>query len=263
MIERTVDLWQYLPEFLKQFLELDKLFEAEQPQFQLIVHKQMELLNNMFIQTATDEGLKRFEKIVGIYPNPGETIDLRRTNVLAAWFSNTMYTMKVLLTRLQMLQGNDNVQLTWDEDDCYLLHIKTHLEQIGQVDSLYQILEMMLPANIAYESINEILFEKNIIQYYGVGLVGTGYFFLTNDFNETVSSILPAYVGAGMVEAGTLFGTNDFNETVDSNMVLYMASGIVGTGYLFLTDDLNEHVEIRGNVFVGMANTTTEFISTN
>ena len=261
--ERIVNLWQYLPEYLKEYRELDKLFEAEQPVFQALVHNQWDLLNNVFIETANDPGLKRYEKILKMYPNPGDSIETRRSNVMANWFSNKTYTLKTLLTMLQILQGNNNIQLTWDEDDSFYLHIITRLEQSGQVDRLYEILERVLPANIVYESLNRIEFNETFNVFYGVGLVGAGTFFLTNDFNQTVGALVPHYIGAGISEAGTLFGTNDFNETVNSDMALYYASGIVGTGIFFLTDNFNESVEISGNTFVGMANGYTEFISTH
>ena len=235
MTERTVDLWHYLPDILKEFRELNALFHAEEPQFQLLVHNQIGLLDNLFIDTATSEGLKRFEQILHLYPNPGDTIAVRRSNVMAAWFSDKKYTLKTLLNRLSTLQGNDNIQLEWDEDDNYLLHVITRLEIMGQVDRLYEILEEMLPADVAYESVNYIEFNETFNVFYGVGLVGTG----------------------------TLFLTDDFNETVFDDLTLYYATGIVGTGTLFLTDDFNESVEISGNAFVGMANGYTEFISTN
>ncbi len=261
--ERIVDLWQYLPEYLKQYKELIFLFAAEEPHFQILVKDTIKLLNNMFIDTATDEGLKRFEKILQLYPNPGDTIEVRRSNVKANWFSNKVYTLKTLLTRLQLLQQNENVQLYWDEDDIHLLHVITRLEQMGQVDRLHEILEAMLPANVAYDSDNYIEFNETFNLFYGVGLVGTGTFFLTNDFNQTLGALVPHYIGAGMSGTGTLFGTNDFNETVNADMALYYASGIVGTGIFFLTDNFNESVEISGNAFVGMANGYTEFISTH
>lgn len=235
MTERTVDLWRYLPDYLQEFLELQVLFAAERPEFQTLVHNLNSLLDNLFINTATDAGLERFEQILHLYPNPTDTIAIRRSNVMAAWFSDKKYTLKTLLNRLSTLQQNENVQLIWDEDDNYLLHVITRMELQGQVDRLYEILEEMLPADIAYESVNYIEFNETFNIFYGVGLVGTG----------------------------TLFLTDDFNETVTDDLTLYYAAGIVGTGTLFLTNDFTGTVEISGNAFVGMANGYTEIISTN
>lgn len=195
MIERTVDLWQYLPEFLKQFRELDGLFEAERPQFQALEHNRQSLLDNLFIETATNEGLKRFESILGLTPSAGETLEVRRSNVLTNWFSNKVYTMKTLLTILQVLQGNNNVQLTWDSVDPFLLHVVTRLEKRGQVDKVYEILEKMLPMNVDYDSDNFIEVNQTIPLYTAVGLTGTFTLFLTNDFNEEVDISGNAFVG--------------------------------------------------------------------
>jgi len=228
--ERTVDLWRYLPEYLKQFLELVKLFEAERPQFQLLVHNQHKLLNNLFIETATDEGLKRFEKILHLYPNPTDTVEIRRSNVMAAWFSDKTYTLKTLMNRLTALQGNDNVQLDWDEDDAYLLHVTTRLEIKGQVDRLVEILEEMFPADIAYESKNYIEFDETFNLFYGIGLTGTGTLFLTDDFNETVTDDLTLYYASGIVGTGYLFLTDNFNENVNGVLSLKIASGVSISG---------------------------------
>lgn len=195
MTERTVDLWRYLPEYLKQFPELDKLFEAEKPEFQTLVYNLNRLLNNLFIDTATSGGLDRFEQILHLYPNPGDTVEIRRSNIMAAWFSDKTYTMKTLLNRLSVLQGNDNIQLVWDEDDNYLLHVFTRLEVQGQVDRLHEILEEMLPADIAYESTNYIEVTKEVGVYYAAGLSVTGTLFLTNDFTGTVEISGNAFVG--------------------------------------------------------------------
>lgn len=193
--ERTVDLWQYLPDFLKQFRELNTLFEAERPQFQALVHNELSLLNNLFIDTATNEGLKRFEQILHLYPDPTDTLEIRRSNIMSAWFSDKTYTLKTLLNRLSTLQGNDNIQLEWDEDDAYLLHVTTRLEIKGQVDRLHEILEEMFPADIAYQSTNYIEATKEVGVYYAAGLSVTGTLFLTNDFTGTVEISGNAFVG--------------------------------------------------------------------
>lgn len=242
MVERTVDLWKYLPGFLKKFREMDKLLLAEEPEFQELVHGQLEMMDNMFILTATDTGLKKFENILHLYPNPDDTIESRRNNVMVHWYSKDVYTLKTLMNRLSMLQGNDNIQIDWDETDNFLLHIITRLELKGQVDTLAQIIEMMLPANIAYNSVNRIEFNETFTIFYGAGLVGAGTLFLTDDFNQVFNNFIPHYVGAGMIGTGTLFGTDDFNQTVETDMTLYYASGIVGTGIFFLTDNFNENV---------------------
>lgn len=195
MVERTVDLWKYLPEFLKQYRELNALFDAEKPYFQALVHNQLGEMKNFFIETADGMGLSRFERVLKIYPNPDDTLEIRRKNILVHWYSNDICTLLTLKNRLALLQGNDNIQFSWDEDDPLLLHVVTRLEEKGQVDTMNQILETMLPANVAYESTNYIEFNKEITPFVAVALTGTFTLFHTTDFNENVDISGNAFVG--------------------------------------------------------------------
>ena len=209
MDERTVDLWEHLPPYLKQFKELDKLLEAEQPEIQTVVHSLLGLLNNLFIETAEDAGLKRFEKLVQIYPSPDDTIETRRNNVLAAWYSCDLYTLNNLKKRIEMLQGNKHYLVSWDETDKFTLHLIVDLAQDGQIDYLYKMLEMMIPANVSYTVENRIVMESTLTLHCGFGTIGSGYLFLTNDFIGTIRNNSPAYVGGNIIHTNTLFLTDE------------------------------------------------------
>ncbi len=154
MTERTVDLWDHLPPFLKDYEEFDALITAEEPEFQNLVGNQIDLLNNLFILTADSVGLKRFEKILNMYPGTSETLDTRREKVLSRWFANDTFKLDMLYSRLVTLQGNDDVDIYWDEDDCYFLHIIISLDSVDKIRSADAIIEQMLPANIAYRADN-------------------------------------------------------------------------------------------------------------
>ena len=210
MTERTVDMWRYLPPFLKQFRELDKLIEAETPEFQALLHSQLQMLDDLFIETAHEEGLKKYEELLNIYPDPDDSIETRRQNVFAHWYSHDVYTLKVLRNRLVMLQGDDNIQLSWNEDDNFLLEVVTRLEKKGQIDNLIQILETMLPANVAYDSQNRLEINQEITFVFVMGLSFTGTLFNTNDIAETVEKEIPVNIASGISITGTF---EDFVES--------------------------------------------------
>lgn len=236
MVERTVDLWEHLPSFLKNFRELDKLLEAETPEFQLLVENELKLLNNLFILTADEEGLKRFEALLHLYPAEDDTLETRRNNVLTKWYTKDIYTMKTLRNRLEMLQGNSNIDLIWDDVDKLLLHVITRLESKGQVDTLVGILEGMLPMNIAYQSENRLEITENIDMSFAMGLSMTGTLFNTNDIVGVYPVDIPANVGARISITGTLFMTNDLIGTYGNNIPLNVGSGVTMTETHFITD---------------------------
>ena len=209
MDEKTVNLWEYLPPFLKDFKEIEKLLSAENPEFQTLVHNQLKLFNNLFIDTAEDEGLKRFESILHLYPSPTDTLETRRNNVMAAWYSYDMYTLNTLIKRIVMLQGNTHYDVSWDDDDNYLLHLIVDLSQDGQIDYLYKMLEMMLPANINYTVENRIIMESTLTLYCGAGTIGCGTLFLTNDLVGTIRNNVPAYFSGEIIHTNTLYLTDE------------------------------------------------------
>ena len=235
MNTRTVDLKQYVPPFLLDFRELKEIYDTENPEFQGLADNNIRLLDEMFITTASEVGISKFEALLGIQPLSTATLEQRREDVLTRWWDMSVYTMRTLKQRLIALQGNDNVQVWIDEEYDYTLNIVTRLEKMGQVDNLAYIIDTMIPCNLVVISRNYVEVDGNVDNFVAVGLVGTGYIFLTNDFNETVNG----------------------------DLELCCASGVVGTGYIFLTNDFNESVDIGGNAFVGMANTYTEIITSN
>lgn len=229
---RKVDLWYYLPPFLKEFLEMREILGAEEPEFQELVAQLDAMRKDSFITIATANGIARFESILGIHPDASANLETRRSAVLTRWWDTTPYTIRTLKNRIALIQGNDNVQISFDDENPYCIQIVTRLETAGQVDDLAYIIQTMLPANLMVDSANRLEVELGVGLFYGMGAGVTGTLFLTDDLNETVQKEVPHLIGAGMV----------------------------GTSVLFLTNDLNEAVNVSGNANVGMANTFTNVL---
>ena len=229
---RKVDLWYYLPPFLKKFVEMVEILGAEEPEFQELVRQYDNVLNDNFILTATANGISRFESMLGIHPDASASLESRRSTVLTRWWDTTPYTIRTLKNRIALIQGNDNVEISFNDENPSVIQIVTRLETAGQVDDLAYIIQTMLPANLAVDSANRLEVNLAVGLFYGVGAGVTGTLFLTNDLNETVQEEVPHLIGAGMA----------------------------GTNLLFLTDDQNEAVNISGNALVGMASGFTNVL---
>lgn len=201
---RTVNLWDYLPPFLKDFVEMVEILGAEEPEFQEFVKQIDDVMNDNFITTATARGISRFEEMLGIRPESGATLETRRSNVLTKWWDVTPYTIRTLKSRIAVIQGNDNIQISFADDDPYCIQIVTRLETAGQVDDLAYILKTMLPANLVVDSANRLEGTVGVGLFYGVGMGGTGTLFLTNDLNETVNVNGDANVGMANVFTNVL-----------------------------------------------------------
>lgn len=61
-------LIEYLPPVVGKIREMKEICAAEQPEFDLLAQQVDQILANMFILLANEEGIKRFEEELNITP---------------------------------------------------------------------------------------------------------------------------------------------------------------------------------------------------
>lgn len=169
---KTVDLVSYLPPFMADFKEISVTLEAENPEFVLVWKAADRVLQNEFIESADEYGISRFEKILNILPSTEDTLESRRANIKAVWFSKLPYTIRTLANSIEQLCGNDFEIKR--ENGLYTIYIKTHLRERGRIKKLKEFLDSTIPANIIINLINSVkLTTDNMPKIYsGVGTVG-------------------------------------------------------------------------------------------
>lgn len=163
---REVDLVPYLPPFMQTYKEPVAALEAENPEFQIIWRAADRVLKNRFVSTADEYGISRFEKLLGIHPSTEDTLESRRSRVQNKWFNKVPYTMRVLLQRLTSLCGDTDFSLIGDFNAGYTLVLNTSLEEFGKIRELEELLNSLLPCNIAMAANNEIRFETTGKEYF-------------------------------------------------------------------------------------------------
>ena len=143
---REIDLLGYWMPVLRQLKEFKEIAKAETPELKYILEQIERTLNNMFIETADEYGIKRFEDMMGIYPEAGDSLETRRFNVLVKWNDKVPYTEKELYNRLISICGDDNFSVNPDYKN-YFLEIITHLGIEGAFDTISSILQDMIPGD--------------------------------------------------------------------------------------------------------------------
>lgn len=195
---REIDLVSYLPPFVAEYKEINAAFEAENPEFVLVWNAVDKVLRNEFIETADEEGIARFEKLLQVLPSTNDTLESRRARVQARWFSTIPYTLKTFIAKLTALCGNTDFSVTKDYLS-YRINIRTSLELFGQVEELKRIIEYMLPCNMVVISENEITCEAGGFALICGGVCAAETFLITNDFNENFRINGKSSVGSGVV----------------------------------------------------------------
>lgn len=153
----------YLPLFMQKYREMQQITGAEQPLLETLENTLGQTLDNNFILTCNETGIRKFEQLLGLYPVPEDTLETRRMKVLNRWNNFVPYTWRVLTKRMELI-CDDNYKLTPDFND-YKLGIKVWLEGCGQADALDHLLKCVMPANILLNSKNEIPAEAETVIY--------------------------------------------------------------------------------------------------
>ena len=138
-------LKKYLPEFIseiKEFQELDKTCSVEIDELR---GKLPQLQDNQFIELANDEGLKRYEQLIGLSSDGDE--QLRRFNILNKYNSTIPFTMVWLTNMLNTTLGKGNFLLDISYKS-YTLTISVAASKEHLISTLYKDLRKKIPCNL-------------------------------------------------------------------------------------------------------------------
>ncbi|MCI9015983.1 MAG: DUF2313 domain-containing protein [Clostridia bacterium] len=137
-------LVEYMPPYLKNVLEYNKIFDAEDIEIENMRHSINTVLREVIVKTARAYGLEKYEKIYDI-TNKAETIEARRMNILFKMNNRVPYTLKWLINKLNASIGKNNYKLVANR---YELYITINLQYTEAVEMLKSNLVKQIPANI-------------------------------------------------------------------------------------------------------------------
>jgi hypothetical protein len=138
------DLW---PPIMQELKEFQKIAEIEDVFIEKLWQEIENIVDDQFIQTATEKGIARREKMLKISPFADDTIETRRFRVQGVWNDKLPYTYRVLLERLDSLCGPDGYVMELNAGE-YSLNIKIELTKKRMFDEVVKISRQMVPANI-------------------------------------------------------------------------------------------------------------------
>lgn len=146
MFERT--LIEYLPHIIRDVREYKAIMnDAEQPEMVDMWQAVDNALDDQFIVDATENGVARWEKILGIVPQATLTLGERKFTILTRINEQLPFTTRTLEESLKSLCGADGymVQLKVNE---YILIVKVALVAKNNYRDVERLLERIVPANM-------------------------------------------------------------------------------------------------------------------
>lgn len=256
---KEIDLLRYWMPILRNIKEFKEIAKTEEPELRYILEAIDRTLSNMFIETADEYGIKRFEDMMGLYPNKGDSLETRRFNVLIKWNDKVPYTDKELYNRLLSLCGGaDKFEITEKYKE-YLIEIVTHLGVNGAFDAVTNLLEEMLPCNIVLDLKNIIEAKKTTLFSVGVVTCTAMRYLITNDINREYRENGALFYGIGVGKAGTHIITHDISSRVNTESALNeaVASSTAMAGVITHDVEIENALEgsLNGATGVGIAHT--------
>lgn len=194
-----VNYESYLPPVLAATKEFKALDQTVDHYFNVklwpVVVKQED---NSFITLADEDGIAYFEGLCGITPAAGDTLESRRTVVLAKWIDQLPYTYGTLVTKLNTLCGEGNYEIL-PYFDQYTIGLYTH--SIRNIEEVEKLIHEIVPCNILMDIHNELSIETEG-DIYMAGVVSTTHHLQLSTVDTSVQTIsTDEYYGVGLTKS--------------------------------------------------------------
>lgn len=146
MFERT--LIEYLPHIIRDVRQYKAIMnDAEQPEMVDMWQAVDDALNDQFIVDATENGVSRWEKILGIVPQATLTLDERKFTILTRINEQLPFTIRTLEKSLKSLCGANGYVVQLQANECILI-VKVALVAKQNFNDVQRLLERIVPANM-------------------------------------------------------------------------------------------------------------------
>lgn len=99
-------LIDYLPPVLRSVMEYMAITDAQQPEIERAWDALNLVMDNQFIDTATEEGVSVWEQELNITPLNTETLEERKQRIKTAWTYGVVYTYNWLVNWIKKSGGN-------------------------------------------------------------------------------------------------------------------------------------------------------------
>jgi len=195
-------LIDYLPPVLRGITELEAIAAAQQPEMEAAWNALERVMDNQFIDTATEDGITAWENELAITPLAADTLDDRRRRLKAAWLGGALYTSRWLADWIKTA-GGDGAPPPVVEN--YVLH--PALPVSSDYPHIIGELRRYVPANL-HISPSILLTERKMTHYTGAAF--------RISMKRTVRSDRP-----GVTYTASLADENGNALTDEENNILY------------------------------------------
>lgn len=141
--------------------------DSESLEFDFVAKRILKIYADRFILQASEYGIGRYEKILGIEPGKNESLEERRKRVYLLWNKKIRWTHRTFLKWLDVYLGKDNYKLSLDYDK-YGIEIGVVVREslYFDLEDLQRQVRDIIPANLT--QFIRIKFIRDQTIYYGM-----------------------------------------------------------------------------------------------
>ena len=153
-------LIDYLPPFMREYIEMQQIMIAEQPEFDSAWLQYENAMKDQFILEATEYGVARWESMMKISPKDTDTLNERKFRILVKLNQELPYTMMKLKESLITLCGAGNFFIDLQAAK-YHIEVKLALANENNYQEVVDLLKKMIPANMTQWV--QIMYNSNVV----------------------------------------------------------------------------------------------------
>lgn len=146
--ERVVELSEYVPEFLREYAELQELYHGQEDELKKLYQGIDHLWNVSLLKSAGPDGIRRYEKLLGIASDSRLSLEERRARVLMKWNRQLPYTMRKLVEQLKLWSGEEPFTVDTSGFKQYKLRIEVYNQTVAALRAIKENVDQMIPANL-------------------------------------------------------------------------------------------------------------------
>lgn len=149
-MRKTMDIVKYWTPFVRSCLEFQALARIENGALEDVWENTDRAFAEQFIDTATEYGIGRWEKMLQITPKASDDMVVRRFRVLAKINETLPFTYRALEKQLSILCGERGYQLQLFPHE-YRLTVKIDLTVKKKYEEVAAMLKRIVPANLVMD----------------------------------------------------------------------------------------------------------------
>ena len=197
-----VNLSQYVPRFILKDETISNILKVESDEHEKQRLELIDLLKQFFVSSAT-WGLEKWENLLGVIPDNGDTIPQRRARIYAKLQGRQISTVAFLERLCKLFMSDSSIVRIVEDNEHYMFRILQENGSILYYNDMIDAINTYKPAHLNFIIILKRLLELKENEKVNVGMINAL-------IKESYINIPPVPDSKGTVKSGVAIGRGGF-----------------------------------------------------